>query len=112
MEIETVGSANISIPLKNVGVIRDIKIHIIVQSSVPSLLSNQKIIVNGLDMSIQEPCLIFEGKKEALELKDFLLIYNWSLEDLKFSLYAKTGLRKQQRSFRIPSMNAMLKELK
>lgn len=74
--MRNIGSANISTRKKNRNVILDIKFHIIVQTSVPSLLSYPEIIINGLDISIKEPCLIFEGKKEALELKDCFLIYN------------------------------------
>ena len=110
--VRTIGSANIPIPLKNIRVIIDIKFHIIMQSTVPSLLSNRDMIVNGLDLDIQEPCLIFEGKKEPLELKDFFLIYNWSPEEVSYSLYTEIELRKLHRSFGYPSVNSLLKVLK
>ena len=108
----TAGSSNIPIPLKNVGMILDIKFHISMQRTVPSLLSNRDMIVNGLDISIKEPFLIFEGKKEPSELTNFFIIYDWSPEVASYSLYTETELRKLHRSFGHPSVNALLKVLK
>lgn len=104
----SIGKARIPIPFPNLGLISDIDFHII-EDEVPTLLSLRDLKSTGIDMSIQQNCLMFMGKKQRLVHENDFLYYRWSPD---VALFSHAELLKLHRSFGHPSVSALHRVLK
>lgn len=66
--------------------------------NVPTLLSVRDMLKHNLYISIKDTLIIFEGKREPLTMKRYLLTYSWAPGDINFAMYTEDDLRKFRRN--------------
>lgn len=62
---------------------------------------------NDLDISIQDQVVSYKHLRHSLLLENYFLVHRWKTEDLSYSLYTETELRKLHRVFGHPSVSAL-----
>lgn len=100
-----IGSVSMQIPFTALDLVIDVEF-IVLEESVPTLMSMKDMISNGLHISIQHKYICFGMKKQALKFENYFLIHKWSPADLQYALYTEVELRKIHKSFGHPSITA------
>lgn len=106
-----IGEATIQIPFNKLGLVIDVDFAII-NSDIPTLLSNKDMIDNGLDLSLQGHYLHIGPLRQPLSLENYFLVYRWSADDTPYALYTEPELRRIHRTFGHPSVKATYNLLK
>lgn len=102
---KSVGTANIQIPFKDLGVIIDVQF-LLLTGQVPTLLCLKDLYTNGLDISILRCKILCAGREQSLEMKNYFLVHNWEPSDMPFVYYTEGELRTIHRTFGHPAVKA------
>lgn len=108
---KVIGEATIQIPFNKLGLVIDVDFGII-YCNIPTLLSNNYMINNCLDLSLQGQFLHIGQLQQHLTLEKYFLVYRWSATDTPYALYTEKILRKIHRNFGHPSVQSTLNLLK
>lgn len=106
-----IGLALIDIPFKKLHLMINV-LFLILPSKTPALLSTRDMYVNGLDFSLQNKTITFEGRVQELIMDNYFLIHRWSPKDITTALYTEDELRTIHRTFGHPSITTTEKLLK
>lgn len=88
----TIGTATIPVPFKDLQLTIDVDFKIVCDT-VPTLLSNRYMIVNGLDISLQDKVVKLGNKTQPLILENYFFIHKWDPSDVSHSMYTDADLR-------------------
>ena len=66
---------------------------------------------NGLDLSIQDKCMIYKERQHPLFMENYCLVHRWE-PDRNLCMYTEDEIRKLHKSFGHPTVNALSKTLK
>lgn len=73
----TIGTSTLSIPFNELRVIFYVKVHMMNDTTLPTLFCLKDVKCTGIDLSIQEECLILIGKKHKLVYGNHFLLRRW-----------------------------------
>ena len=104
----TIGQTRIRIPIAGLGISRIVTFNIVDTNS-PSILCLRDMEDMGLEISIQENCLLLGDRRHELEVENDLLWLRWTPE---YSFYTEQELRKLHRAFGHPSAKRLAELLK
>lgn len=66
----------------------------------------ESMVMNKLEISIRHRYISFAGRKQPLEMENYLLIHMWDLNDLPYALCTEGELRTIHQWFENPSIPA------
>lgn len=105
------GTARIQLPFEQLGIIIDVD-SLIIEENIPYPLSMKDMLLNGLDISIQEQEISIQVRKQKLTMENYLLIYRYTSDNMSYSMYTESELRRIHRLFGHPYVQATEKLLR
>lgn len=108
---KSIGITTLSVPFRELGLVVNVSFRLM-ETDCPSLLCLNDMLVNGLDISIQEKTMKYQGKTMKLAFENGFLVHKWSPIDLCFSMYTNKELHRLHKVFGHPSVTALSNLLK
>lgn len=100
----SIGTLFTPIPFTKLNLIIEVDF-LIIADDVPSLLSKKDMLSNGLEMTIQNKKIYFNGQTQALLMENFFLIHKWSPDEILYALYTGKEISRIHKNFSHPSIN-------
>lgn len=104
-------SARVQIPFRTLRKILYVEF-LIIEKNIPTLLGLRGLMKNNSYIYLMGTCLIFDGRREPFQLRNYLLSYHWVPENVQFALYTEQDLRRIHRTSGHPSVVTTINFLK